>query len=341
VTAANAAPKSLARARELVTPVLAAASATLSPELRHIVEYHWGWVDAAGQPQRGAAGKMLRPTLAMLSAEAVGAPAERASAAAAAVEIIHDFTLLHDDVMDGDRERRHRPTAWTVFGVGPAICGGDALVLLAQRLLLEDAGDARAAAALALNEAAAEVIAGQVLDLSFEGRFDVSLERYLEMAGQKTGALLACAASIGALAAGGPEAAVRDLHAYGAALGLAFQAVDDWLGIWGRPERTGKPVASDLRQRKSSLPIVFALNESDDAARALRALLEDPAALGDETSLAEGVALLDACGAEQRTRDEAARQIAAARRALARAPIAAAARDELSELTRFVVEREF
>ncbi len=173
MTSSVATPKSLARARELVTPVLAAASATLSPELRHIVEYHWGWVDAAGQPLRGAAGKMLRPTLAMLSAEAVGAPATRAGAAAAAVEIIHDFTLLHDDVMDGDRERRHRPTAWTVFGVGPAICGGDALVLLAQRLLLADEGDARADAALALNEAAAEVIAGQVLDLSFEGRLDL------------------------------------------------------------------------------------------------------------------------------------------------------------------------
>jgi geranylgeranyl diphosphate synthase type I len=134
---------------------------------------------------------------------------------------------------------------------------------------------------------------------------------------------------------------VRELHAYGAALGLAFQAVDDWLGIWGHAQRTGKPVASDLRQRKSSLPIVFALNESGEAARALRALLEDPAALADEVSLTRGVALLGACGAERRTRDEAARQIDAARRALARAPIAAGARDELEELTRFVVEREF
>lgn len=341
MSAPAAAPKSLARARELVTPVLAAASATLSPELRHIVEYHWGWVDAAGRPLRGAAGKMLRPTLAMLSAEAVGAPATRAGAAAAAVEIIHDFTLLHDDVMDGDRERRHRPTTWTVFGIGPAICGGDALALLAQRLLLEDAGEAHVAAALALNEAAAEVIAGQVLDLSFEGRFDVSLDHYLEMSGKKTGALLACAASIGALAAGGPAAAVRELHAYGAALGLAFQAVDDWLGIWGHAERTGKPVASDLRQRKSSLPIVFALNDSSPAAHEVRALLEDPAALTSEAALARGVELLGACGAERRTREEAARQIEAARRALARAPIEEAAREELSELTRFVVEREF
>jgi geranylgeranyl diphosphate synthase type I len=333
------APKSLARARELVTPVLAAAAATLSPELRRIVEYHWGWLDADGRPAAGAAGKMLRPTLVLLSAEAAGAPAERAGAAGAAVEILHDFTLLHDDVMDGDRERRHRPTAWTVFGVGPAICAGDALVLLAQRLLLEDAAETRVAASLALNEAAALVIAGQALDLSFETRQDVTLDEYLAMSAGKTGALIACAASLGAIAAGAPERAVRELHAFGLALGLAFQAVDDWLGIWGRPERTGKPVASDLRQRKASLPIVFARAAEGAAARELRALLDAPSL--DAASLARGVELLGACGAERRTREEAARQVDAARRALARAPIAESARDELEELTRFVVEREF
>lgn len=332
-------PKSLARARELVTPMLAAASATLSPELRRVVEYHWGWVDAEGRPLAGAAGKMLRPTLVALSAEAVGGPASRAGGAAAAVELIHDFTLLHDDVMDGDRERRHRPTAWTLFGVGGAICAGDALVLLAQRVLLEDPSETRVAALVALNDATAAVIAGQMLDVSFEGRLDVSVERYLEMAAGKTGALLAGAASLGAIIAGGPADVVRELHAFGLSLGLAFQAVDDWLGIWGRPERTGKPVASDLRQRKASLPIVFALCESGAAADELRGLIGGAAA--DETALARGVALLEACGAERRTRDLAEREIAAARRALARAPIAEATREELAELADFVVEREF
>jgi geranylgeranyl diphosphate synthase type I len=335
----SAVPKSLGRGRELVTPVLAAASATLSPELRRVVEYHWGWVDADGKSLRGAAGKMLRPTLVALSAEAVGAPAARAGAAAAAVELIHDFTLLHDDVMDGDRERRHRPTAWTVFGVGGAICAGDALVLLAQRVLLEDPSETRLDALLALNEATAAVIAGQMLDLSFEGRLDVTLDRYLEMSAGKTGALLAGAASLGAILAGGSRDAVRALHAFGAALGLAFQAVDDWLGIWGRPERTGKPVASDLRQRKASLPIVFALGESGAAAAELRGIVGGAAV--DDAACARGVALLEACGAERRTREVAERQIAAARCALARAPIADTTREELAELASFVVEREF
>jgi geranylgeranyl diphosphate synthase type I len=333
------APKSLARARELVTPVLAAAAESLSPELRHFVGYHWGWVDARGEPLRAAAGKALRPTLAMLSAEAVGAAADHARAAAAAVELIHDFTLLHDDVMDGDRERRHRPTTWVTFGVGQAICAGDALVLLAQRVLIEDPSETRLAALAALGEAAAEVIAGQVLDLSFEGRLDVPLDAYLAMAARKTGALLACSASIGAILVGGDAAAVGALREFGAALGLAFQAVDDWLGIWGRTERTGKPVASDLRQRKASLPVVFALGAEGAAARELRArLAEGPPA--DEAALAEAVGLLEACGAEARTRAEAQRQIEAARAALASAPIARAARAELLELASFVVERE-
>jgi len=334
-----AAPKSLARARELVTPVLAAASATLSPELRRVVEYHWGWVDADGRPLAGAAGKMLRPTLVTLSAEAVGAPAARAGAAAAAVELIHDFTLLHDDVMDGDRERRHRATAWTVFGVGGAICAGDALVLLAQRVLLEDPSETRVPALLALNDATAAVIAGQMLDLSFEGRLDVSLDRYLEMSAGKTGALLAGAASLGAILAGGPREAVRELHAFGASLGLAFQAVDDWLGIWGDPARTGKPVASDLRQRKASLPLVFARTASGAAARELRGLLDGAAAF-DEASLARGVELLGACGAEGRTREEAQRRATDAHAALERAPIDSTACDALHELAHFVVERE-
>jgi len=333
-------PDSMARARQLVTPALAAAADRLSPELRHIVAYHWGWVDEEGKPAQGAAGKALRPTLAMLSAEAVGAPPARARAGAAAVELVHDFTLLHDDVMDGDRERRHRPTAWTVFGVGPAICAGDSLMLLAQRVLLDDPGETRVAALAALCDAAHEVIAGQLLDLSFEGRLDVALDAYLAMAARKTGALLACSASIGAVLAGGPSRCVRALREFGGALGLAFQAVDDWLGIWGRPERTGKPLASDLRQRKASLPIVFALGGESAEAHALRALVASPGPL-DDGAVARAVDLLDACGAEECTRHEARRQIGIARGALVGAPIDPGAREELLELASFVVEREF
>ena len=333
-------PKSLARARTIVGPSLAAASATLSPEIRRVVEYHWGWVDAEGRGISRSGGKALRPTLAILSAEAIGQSADRARAAAAAVEIIHDFTLLHDDVMDGDRERRGRPTAWAVFGVGAAICAGDALVTLAQRVLLEDESPRRVEALRALGEATETVIAGQALDLSFERRVDISVEEYVRMASQKTGALLGCAASIGALLAEGDGATVAALRSFGCSLGLAFQAVDDWLGIWGDPDRVGKPIASDLRQRKSSLPIVVAASSDSAAGRELRGLLQSSEPL-DEATIARGVEWLDATGAEQATVALAQRELDRALAALDTVPLAGDARDELRELASFVAERQF
>lgn len=320
--------------------MLAAATATLSPELQRVVAYHFGWIDAEGRTVEGHGGKALRPTLVVLSAEAAGATADVALGGAAAVELVHDFTLLHDDVMDEDRERRHRPTAWAVFGVGAAICGGDALMLLAQRLLLQDASPRREAAALELVRATEAVIAGQTLDLAFEGRSDVGIDDYLTMAAGKTGALLGCSASLGALLAGAPAPVVEGLQAYGEALGLAFQAVDDWLGIWGESRRTGKPVASDLRQRKCSLPVVATLEGGGAPAESLRRFLVDPAP-PDEAAIADALVRLREAGAEDLTREVARRELARARAALEAAPLAPDARAELHEIASFVVERSF
>jgi geranylgeranyl diphosphate synthase type I len=332
-------PRALAIARTLVTPALAAASAMLTPELRRVVEYHWGWVNERGEPIVARAGKLLRPALALLSAEAVGAPAERGLAAATALELTHDITLLHDDVMDGDRERRKRPTAWAVFGVGAAICAGDALVLLAQRVLLADASPARAEALAALGAATETVIAGQALDLAFERRCDVTVEEYVRMASMKTGALLSCAASLGALLAQAAAPSVASLAGYGRALGLSFQAVDDWLGIGGAPGRVGKPRASDLRQRKSSLPIVVGAAASGREGRELRELLQSTGTLS-EAEIEQGVALLDATEAEAVTLSLARRELTRALACLEEAKIETGPREALVELAHFVVERQ-
>jgi geranylgeranyl diphosphate synthase type I len=332
-------PKSLVRARMLVGPALAAASATVSPELRRVIEYHWGWQDAAGKPTAQRGGKLLRPALALLSAEAIGEPAERALAAAAALELIHDFTLLHDDVMDGDRERRGRPTAWAVFGIGPALCAGDALVPLAQRVLLADESPARVAALAALADATETVIAGQALDLAFERRFDIAVSDYVRMASMKTGALLGCAASLGALLAEGRPEAVAALAEFGRALGLAFQAVDDWLGIWGDPRIVGKPAGSDLRQRKASLPIVIGAAHEGAAGAELRTLLAQRDPLSEE-EIARGVALLEATGAEERTLELARCELERALASLERGTLEPVAREALRELAVFVVARE-
>ena len=194
----------------------------------------------------------------MLSAEAVGAPETVGLPGAVAVELIHNFSLLHDDVLDGDLERRHRPTVWAVWGMPTAILAGDTLLALAHEIVLEADGPGNAAACHLLAQVTRELTRGQTQDLAFEKRDDVTLDECLDMAGGKTGSLLAAAASIGAILAGADETKVAALKTFGAQFGLAFQLVDDVLGIWGDPAVTGKSVHSDLQSRKKSLPVTYA-----------------------------------------------------------------------------------
>lgn len=198
-----------------------------------------------GQAVRDRRGKAIRPALALLSAEAVGGPAVAALRPAAAVELVHDFSLLHDDVMDGDRTRRHRPTAWTVFGVSPAILAGDALLTLAFDVLATGGHPVTAEATRIFSTAVQELLDGQSADVAFEERRDVGPAECLSMAVGKTGALLGCACGLGALFGGGDPEQVEHLVAFGRDLGLAFQLVDDLLGIWGsRGDRQAGPLGS-------------------------------------------------------------------------------------------------
>jgi geranylgeranyl diphosphate synthase type I len=251
------------------------AVARLTPSIRDVVSYHLGWTDAAGNPTAIKGGKGIRPALATLSAEATWADAAVGAPGGVAVELVHNFSLLHDDLMDGDVERRHRPTAWALWGPSVALLAGDALATLATDVLLRTPNPAAPQAALALCEATAEMIAGQADDLAFEARRSVSVEECMGMSTAKTGALLGCAASLGAILAAAPPATVRALRDFGRHLGVAFQATDDLLGIWGDPATTGKPTGNDIRQRKKSMPIVAALAAGDDEARELDALLFD------------------------------------------------------------------
>jgi geranylgeranyl diphosphate synthase, type I len=333
------APAALARARDLLRPALLDAVGRLGPETRRVVGYHLGFVDAEGRPSTADGGKALRPALAVLSAEAVGSPAAVAVPGAVAVELVHNFSLLHDDVMDHDLERRHRPTAWALFGVGQAIVTGDALMVLAQQLLLESPAPEGGRAAHALGKATAAMIAGQAEDLSFESRLDVSVEECLRMTEHKTGALLSCAASIGAILAGEEGPRVDALAEFGLHLGLAFQAVDDVLGIWGHPEVTGKPVASDLRGHKKTLPVVIALTSRGENRDRLEALLSN-GSLSEEAALS-AAELVERCGGRDRAQREAERQLDLALAALHRVSLEAAPVDQLEEIAAFVTARDF
>ena len=334
-------PAGVETARDLVGPGIEAAVARLSPEIRPVAAYHLGLADADGTPTgTRAGGKALRPALTLLSARAAGAPPERAVPAAVAVELVHNFSLLHDDIMDGDTERRHRPTAWTVFGIGPAILAGDALQSLANDLLLEGPAPQAVWASRCLSAAVHRLISGQGADLAFERRDDVSVDECLDMAADKTAALMACACSIGAIYVGAPASTAMTLTAFGAYVGLAFQLTDDLLGIWGAADVTGKPVRSDLRSRKKSLPVVAALASESAAGRDLAALLASPDPLGEE-ELLTAAELVEAAGGKKWVEAEADTALSSALRCLADAEMPDDVRAEFAGIAEFVTARQW
>ena len=344
----RSAPEALDRARDLVGPALRTAIDRLSIEVRPVAEYHFGWADASGQPAGGDGGKGVRPALAVLSAEAVGAPSRLGVPGAVAVELVHNFSLIHDDVIDGDAERRHRPSVWALFGIGRAVIVGDALLALAQQVVLDPASvlgierptaDASGRAARRIAEATASMIAGQALDMAFETSNEVDLEHCLLMEAGKTGALLSCAAAIGAEFSEAEPASVEALGRFGLELGLAFQAVDDLLGIWGDPVRTGKPAGSDLRQGKKTIPVVVALAASDNAGSELAQLLAG--APLDDAEAERAAELVEKAGGRALTLEVARRRLDAALAALDTPGFVEQPRDELVEVAQFVVEREF
>ncbi|MFG2945344.1 family 2 encapsulin nanocompartment cargo protein polyprenyl transferase [Streptomyces adustus] len=312
----------LERARASVDPELRAALDSLPGSMRRVALYHFGWEHADGTPAAAHAGKAIRPALVLTAAAALGGPGARESAvrAAAAVELIHNFTLLHDDVMDRDTTRRHRPTAWTVFGDPDAILAGDAVQALALGLLAEDPHPASAAAAARLAACVVELCAGQQADTALERRdpADVTLDEVLAMAEAKTGALLGCACALGALYAGAAEDDVDALDTFGRQAGLAFQLIDDVIGIWGDPNRTGKPAGADLTARKKSLPVVAALTSGTPAAAELAGLYTAPCGTADAAATARIALAVERAGGRDWAQSQAADRMSRAMGELAR-----------------------
>ncbi|WP_236791202.1 polyprenyl synthetase family protein [Amycolatopsis sp. GM8] len=329
---------SLQQGRKAIMPAMRAALDRLDPASRSISYYHLGWTDLDGNPTEGG-GKAVRPALALLSAEAAGAESAVGLPGAVAVELVHNFSLLHDDLMDGDTERRHRPTVWAVRGAASAILTGDAMLSLAHEVLLDGDGPCALAAARLLADATNELIRGQVLDVAFERRNDVGLDECLDMAAGKTGALLSASTAIGAVLAGAPKQTVDALAGFGADLGLAFQLVDDVLGIWGETAVTGKPVFSDLLARKKSLPVTYVITHGGALGRELADWLARTEAPGEE-SVRRAAELIEQAGGRKWALDEAYRRMAAGRQKLEAARIPDRPREELLSLAEFIVTRE-
>jgi geranylgeranyl diphosphate synthase type I len=232
-----------------------------------MMHYHMGWLDAELRPTDGRAGKRVRPMLCLMACEAAGGAIEQALPAAAGIETLHNFSLLHDDIEDNSDSRRGQPTVWKLWGQPHAINAGDGMFALSHlafaRLTAHGVPAERAFAALyTFDQTCLTLTHGQYLDISFEDRLDVTVDEYLTMIGAKTASLIATSTYLGAFLGGADETTAGHYRDFGRHLGLAFQVQDDILGIWGDTDITGKSTSSDIETRKKTLPVVFALERS-------------------------------------------------------------------------------
>lgn len=323
--------------------LLEAPSPAVEP-LYGVMRYHLGWADRDLRPVSAPAGKRVRPLFCLLSCQAVGGDWQRAVPLAAGLELIHNFSLIHDDIEDMSAVRHHRPTVWAEWGVPQAINTGDAMFALARVAVhrLATAGvpaEVVLAVLQRLEETSLALCRGQYLDMAFESQPEVSLDSYMEMIEGKTAALLACAAETGALVGGGLAGPHAAFHSFGRDLGLAFQIVDDILGIWGDPAVTGKPAADDIRSRKKSFPILYAMEvQASHGESQLRSLLAQPAL--SDADVAAAIRAIERAGGRERAHalahEHTARALATLEEAVAPSP----AREALCDLALMLAGRE-
>jgi geranylgeranyl diphosphate synthase, type I len=280
-----------------------------------MIHYHMGWVNAELEPVTLNGGKRIRPLLCLLSCRAAGGDWRQAVPAAAAVELLHNFTLIHDDIQDASPTRRGRATLWRLWGSAQAINSGDALFAishLAMSRLLDRAVPAATVveALRRLDETCVELTRGQYADMSFETREAVTTEEYIEMITGKTAVLLSLCTALGAMVAGRDAATIDHFTAFGRDVGLAFQVRDDILGIWGEEDVIGKSAATDIETKKKSLPVLYGLARS----RRLQELYAREQMPPDFVN--QVIGLLDDSGAQEFAEAKAAQYSASALRHL-------------------------
>jgi geranylgeranyl diphosphate synthase type I len=302
----------------------------------YMQEYHLGWRNQNLETASFPPGKLLRPQFALLACSAVGGNIEQALPLSAGIQLIHDFSLIHDDIEDNSDTRRGRATLWKLWGLAQGINAGDGMFVIAH-LALHRLIDTGLPAEVVLDvlrrfdQTILTICEGQFLDLSFEGDLSINEGDYLAMIGRKTATLIAAAAGLGAIVGGADQASAQALFDFGQNLGLAFQVQDDVLGIWGDPTVTGKPYAADIYQRKLTLPVIYALRNAEQREE-LASIYQQQQLTDDDTG--QVLDVLDAVGARSYTEDIAHRYHAEAMNALNRVQggNTPAARDALSHM---------
>ena len=309
-----------------------------------MLRYYMGWADETGAPVAATTGKAVRPSLCLFGCEAVGGTVSQAIPAAVALEFIHNFSLVHDDIQDEDETRHGRKTIWAVWGKPKALVSGNVLRVVADtalhRLLSSGLDASRAVtAAQLLTEAYLEMIEGQYLDISFEGRHDIGMDDYRRMISRKTGALLRCSLNIGAAVGADDPGTVAAFRECGRALGYVFQIRDDVLGVWGQEDVTGKPVGADIRRKKNSYPVVHAMENAGDGDSARLSRIYEKDEL-DETDVASVLEVMDRVGVREQAHAEVGEWADIAMQALAPVELSPSAREEIEEFTHFLMVRD-
>jgi len=325
-------PTLLSRYRSLVT-------AGLTEVLRGeglsyaILRYHVGLEDEHGS-ESSHMGKLLRPNLVLFTAEQLGGEVNQALPAALGLELIHNFSLIHDDVQDRDRTRRGRPTVWSRYGVAQAINAGDLMQALAVTQALLVGQDA----VKMLLEETIEMIEGQGLDLDAEEQA-AGVEPYLEMIDKKTGALIRCAFRLGAIIAAAPVEVGEALAEVGQELGRAFQIRDDLLGVWGDGAVTGKPLGTDIRRKKKSLPVAIVLSSVSGTDQTALDRIYNKKTVTDEDA-ARVIEIMNTIGVKQQGKQMVVEHLDRAREWLAQVPFSKRGMAEMEELMQYLAERK-
>ena len=313
--------------------------------LYHMMRYHLGWVDVSGQTRLTAGGKLLRPSLCLYSCEAVNGKWQVALPAAVAIELLHNFSLIHDDIEDGDRERRGIPTVWHVWGQPQAINAGDAMHILARLALLKleeknVSSEKVIRAARLLDETCLKLCEGQYLDISYEERLDIGIDEYLEMISGKTAALFECSLKLGAMLGTGDEQTIDHLGQFARNLGLAFQVQDDVLGIWGETSVTGKSSATDIMKKKKTLPIIYGLEKADADQKTSLMQIYGQESIA-ESDVPAVLNILDSLNAKQYAENIVRQYCDKALKELRQARIFSSAKNDLISLTESMIGREY
>ncbi len=305
-----------------------------------MMQYHMGWVNEGFQPVTVHGGKRIRPLLTMLTCQGSGGDWTTAVPAAAAVEVLHNFSLVHDDIEDVSPTRRGRKTVWKIWGEAQAINSGDAMFALAHLALAELAKsyvppETVVRALRRFDETCLSLTHGQYFDMDFEAREVVQVDEYIEMITGKTAALLSLCAELGAIIAGQDENSIAHYAKFGLNLGLAFQVIDDILGIWGDESKTGKSAATDIITKKKTLPVVYGLERSTSLTDLYRH------AEADDVFVHEVVTLLDGLGAREYASARAATYSADARQHLQDADPTGEAGEALLQLADMLMQRNY